>query len=389
MMKFCLKTALYLMPLTLVTVACGTKDQSQDSGSEVSAYIGSDDLRAMYYWGRIYVRSSYELQNTKVTVDGKPMAVGSFAWSRGQLPAYYTGSVNPSVGTKVDVTTTVKASGTQRVLNLIFANGHRGLELQVRQDRQPEIPAVTPPSVQPANPPAAQPANPPAAQPANPPVANLATGDIDAKFRAKNGMESRYRAFVPKDYAESNRGMLVYLHGDMHLELAGSYFMDQMKSLAERYNLIPIAVYSPSSSQRWWDGGSRNAEVLHQLLTKLKTDYRMNSNRVFFYSMSGGSLFNSAYFIPMYGEFYKGASAFMCGGARSDFESAKLNKIVKNFRMHFYTHPTDFLYASAVESYKMYRSMGADAQFENPLLGGHCVLNPNSKMNELLSEWAN
>jgi hypothetical protein len=384
MKRICL-TALCLIPLTMSLNACGSKDKGEDSGSELSAYIGSEDLRAMYYWGRIYVRSSYELKDTKISVGGKQVGVGSFTWSSGQLPAYYTGSISPVSGLTVDVVTTIKASGKPKQLKLVFANGSRGMELRVRQDAQPTTPSVTPPSSEPTTPSV----TPPASQPANPPVSNLPTGDIDTKFRAKNGMESRYRMFIPKDYAGSKRGMLVYLHGDMHLELAGSYFMEKMKTLGERYNLIPVAVYSPSSSARWWDGGSRNAEVLHQLLTKLKADYGMNSDRVYFYSMSGGSLFNSAYFIPMYGEFYKGASAFMCGGARSDMESGKLGKIVRNFKMLFYTHPTDFLYSSAVESYKMYRSMGADAQFENPLLGGHCVLDPNGKMDELLSKWSN
>ncbi len=368
------RLALFGFVMNVLTfVGCG-KDSAETSASDLTGAIGSTDMQALYYYGRIYVKSNFDLQSGEIRHNGKSLTIGSYLPSNGGRPIYYSSNITPADGDLVDLKATVRNSSAEKSLRLVFSQGSSGLELKIRPD------TVDP--VQPADP----------ITPVTPltpvtPIGNLRTGDIDSKYAASNGLESRYRMHVPTDYAQVQRGLLVYLHGDLHLELYGNYFFNQMKTLASKHNLIPIAVYAPGSTQRWWNDGSRNADVLQELLSKVKADYKTTNDRVFFYSMSGGSLFNSAYFIPRYGSNYKGAAAFMCGGAKVETASVSPTQMSRNMKMLFYTHPTDFLYQSAMESFRYYQSIGVNAKFEVPSYGGHCVLQPNDKMDAMLGEW--
>lgn len=232
-------------------------------------------------------------------------------------------------------------------------------------------------------------------------------GKIDTSHRDSQGAQARYEMTVPQDVHSRAKpyGLLIYLHGDNYNELRGGYFQGRMAQLGQRYNLLPIAVYSPDlnrqSGSQWWGGNGRHADFLHDLLQKrVGQDYNVDFSKVYLYGMSGGSQFVTKYFIPRYGEFYAGGVAPMCGGNSSEqYEPVRRPDIVKNnFRFFFYTHGKDFLYSAVRKTVAYFQRLGFSVQYESPPTApsnrsgnegrrNHCYKTGNDKMEEILASW--
>jgi poly(3-hydroxybutyrate) depolymerase len=186
--------------------------------------------------------------------------------------------------------------------------------------------------------------------------------------RSSEGLQ--YQINAPE--GDAAHGLLVLLHGST----ASNYenFVPMMKTVAERYDLIPVSVLAPNG-QGWNEGDQvAAAELLHALVQDdLYTQYDIDTSRVLFSGQSSGGGFLASNFVPAHAQDYTGGAFFQCGAAPPNIRFAPDANTQQNFRLHFEITTEDPIwpeyYAAALVAY---RGAGMQLTEDSTKPGGHC-----------------
>ena len=124
----------------------------------------------------------------------------------------------------------------------------------------------------------------------------------------------------------------IYLHGDGAGAYNSNSAVKRMLPLADAKHVLQIAVLAPNGCA-WWqkpdttfdaqcnntgavqpDVDGLNAHALAGVIDAVRAAYDIRDDRVLYYSASGGSIFLTHHFIPIYGSSYPGGMSINCGG---------------------------------------------------------------------------
>ncbi len=179
-----------------------------------------------------------------------------------------------------------------------------------------------------------------------------------------------YRIDAPE--GDTPRGLLVLLHGST----ASNYqnFIPLMRTVASRYDLIPVSVLAPNG-QGWNEGNQvRAAELLHRLIQEdLFADYNVDRGRILFSGQSSGGGFLGSNFVPAHAQDYRGGAFLQCGAAPPNIAFEPSEETRQSFRLHFEITSGDPIwpeyYAAALERYE---AAGMEFTADATKPGGHC-----------------
>jgi len=189
-----------------------------------------------------------------------------------------------------------------------------------------------------------------------------------AELRSSGGLQ--YRIDAPAQAGP--HGLLVLLHGST----ASNYeqFVPMMRTVAERYDLIPVSVLAPNG-QGWNEGNQVNAaELLHALVQDdLYTQYDIDTSRVLFSGQSSGGGFLASNFVPAHAQDYTGGAFFQCGAAPPNIRFSPDADTRENFRVHFEITTQDPIWPeSYAATLVAYRDAGMSLTEDSTKPGGHC-----------------
>jgi predicted esterase len=202
------------------------------------------------------------------------------------------------------------------------------------------------------------------------PVTTHGSGGPTGPAELRSGAGLQYRINAPE--GDGAHGLLVLLHGST----ASNYenFVPMMRTVAERYDLIPVSVLAPNG-QGWNEGDQvRAAELLHALVQDdLYAQYDIDTSRVLFSGQSSGGGFLASNFVPAHAQDYAGGAFFQCGAAPPNIRFSPDEQTRQNFRLHFEITSEDPIwpeyYALALEAY---RGAGMLLTEDSTKPGGHC-----------------
>ncbi len=126
--------------------------------------------------------------------------------------------------------------------------------------------------------------------------------------------------------------LAVYLHGDGAGPYASDLDLRKLAPWASTHNVLLVAALAPNACA-WWlkpsyttcdastpvpndaiDTGGENAAALKAAVDALRAGWDIADKPVLFGGSSGGSIFLSASFLPLFGDQFPGAWALSCGG---------------------------------------------------------------------------
>lgn len=147
---------------------------------------------------------------------------------------------------------------------------------------------------------------------------------------------TRFKLTLPAGDASGPYTLGVYLHGDGAGAYNSNSAVKRMLTLADAKNVLQIAVLAPNGCS-WWqtpstpfdsscmntgaqqrDTSGLNTHALAGVIEAVRAAYDVRDDRLLYYAASGGSIFLTRYFVPIYGSSYPGAMAITCGGERPD-----------------------------------------------------------------------
>jgi hypothetical protein len=126
--------------------------------------------------------------------------------------------------------------------------------------------------------------------------------------------------------------LAVYLHGDGAGPYTSGLALRKLVPWTTKHRVLFVAARAPNACA-WWlapsytvcdgvtpvpssavDTGGENAAALKVVLDALRGGWDLADSPVLFGGSSGGSIFLSASFLPLFGDKYPGAYALSCGG---------------------------------------------------------------------------
>lgn len=220
-------------------------------------------------------------------------------------------------------------------------------------------------------------------------------GFNEYSFTASNGKKSIYKYTAPADAQTKAEGygLLIYLHGDLGADYG--WFYDSLVSVAQRNNLLPVAVRSPTvgsfdggrSGPTWWQDGDRNAVFFDELLKKdILARFNIDTQRVYYTGASGGPTFLSGPWLNRYGHQYRGGAILFCGGvSNTGFPYTTSPGYEKGVKLTYYNGDQDFLLGGAQQAIRYYKTKGFDVYSEFPVGIDHCGF--SAQMGSLLNRF--
>ncbi|PZR09109.1 MAG: hypothetical protein DI536_23025 [Archangium gephyra] len=186
----------------------------------------------------------------------------------------------------------------------------------------------------------------------------------------------------------------IYLHGDGAGAYNSNSAVRRMLTLADAKHVLQIAVLAPNKCS-WWqaptaqfdgscmnvgapvpDTNAENAHKLAEVIDAVRAAYDIRNEQYLYYSASGGSIFLTRRFIPIYGEAYPGGMSINCGGEMpddTDFAWAISDPAARGSTKMFFTYgDQDYLAADSHDTATGYATKGFVVD-EKILPGvGHC-----------------
>ncbi|KAA1089756.1 hypothetical protein PGT21_029002 [Puccinia graminis f. sp. tritici] len=210
----------------------------------------------------------------------------------------------------------------------------------------------------------------------------------DLQPAAKNGAVIRATETTAGD-AAAGKGINLLLHGD-----GGQSFFD-FPNKGDQVGLLGVVALAPNDKMFWGGGGGnqRTDGVLHsKLLDALITNVlpqviKMDSSKVFFMGISGGSFLLAGFFLPAFAEKYQSGAILGCGALPPQVQpSANFGKTLETMRIHFQTsaQEQDGIQVTIPQAIVSYLKAATDAQVDKKALakkltadatpkGTHCV----------------
>lgn len=151
----------------------------------------------------------------------------------------------------------------------------------------------------------------------------------------------------------------IYLHGDGAGAYNSNSAVRRMVPLADAKHVLQIAVLAPNRCS-WWqaptaqfdgscmnvgapvtDSNGLNAHALAEVIDAVRAAYDVRDDLYLYYAASGGSIFLTRRFIPVYGESYPGGMSINCGGEMpddTDFAWATSDPVARGSTKLFFTY---------------------------------------------------
>lgn len=126
--------------------------------------------------------------------------------------------------------------------------------------------------------------------------------------------------------------LAIYLHGDGAGPYASDFDLRRLAPWTTTHNVLLVSALAPNACA-WWlepsyttcdaatpvpddavDTGGENAAALKGAIDALRAGWDIADSPVLFGGSSGGSIFLSASFLPLFGDQFPGAWALSCGG---------------------------------------------------------------------------
>jgi len=141
-------------------------------------------------------------------------------------------------------------------------------------------------------------------------------------FTDSGSLSSNYHIYG-SGLPTSGAGLVMHFHGDdayEHLNPTDNYAYAGNRGLiavskAKGYVFVSVLAPDTTGTVTWWEAGGRNSDYAAELLDYLIATYSLDRSNVWLSGYSGGSVFISAHFVPLYGKAkITGGGALMRGG---------------------------------------------------------------------------
>lgn len=209
-------------------------------------------------------------------------------------------------------------------------------------------------------------------------------------FTASNGLKSQYHVYAAGVPATSPCAVFQF-HGDGAYEFrhpASPYSLGGANGIVAKARTqgcltIPILTPDTVGAVTWWENGTANARFARDLITKVVSDYKINTSRMWLVGYSGGAQLITQYFLPLHSASIQGGGAVLFGGGgapRASGTTPLAASLRSTFRLHWYTGANDdgrggtynaMRDARAGETY--YRAAGFTTSHEYPAATGHAL----------------
>ncbi len=171
-------------------------------------------------------------------------------------------------------------------------------------------------------------------------------------FTASNGLSSQYHLYAAGLSRTSALCAVFQFHGDGAYEFknpTSSYSLGGaagIVAVSRARGCITVPVLTPDKvgSVTWWESGAANAVFARDLMKKIKSDYNIDSKRIWLVGYSGGAQFITQFLLPQYSSVIDGGGAVVFGGGGVPYSVPELPYapgLVKGFHMHWYTGADD------------------------------------------------
>ncbi|KAI9629032.1 hypothetical protein H4Q26_018355 [Puccinia striiformis f. sp. tritici PST-130] len=203
----------------------------------------------------------------------------------------------------------------------------------------------------------------------------VAGSDLDLKTAAIKGAvihASEQGSVEPP--TSTGKGINLLLHGD-----GGQSFFD-FSNVREQQGLLGVVALAPNDKM-FWGGGAGNrrtdgvlhSKLLDELITKvLPQVINMDSSKVFFMGISGGSFLLAGFFLPAFAEKYNSGVILGCGGLPPQVKpSSNFGKTLGTMRVHVQTstNEQDGIQVTIPLAIQAYIKLAQQAGVDNQILG--------------------
>jgi hypothetical protein len=171
-------------------------------------------------------------------------------------------------------------------------------------------------------------------------------------FTASNGLTSQYHIYAAGLTQSTALCVVFEFHGDGAYEFknpTAAYSLggaDGIVAKSRQHGCLTVPVLTPDTvgTLTWWEDGAANALYVRDLINKVKSDYNINTKRIWLVGYSGGSQLITQFYLPLYSATIDGGSAVMFGGGGVAYkvtEKPYAAGLVSGFHMHWYTGADD------------------------------------------------
>ena len=171
-------------------------------------------------------------------------------------------------------------------------------------------------------------------------------------FTASNGLSSQYHIYAAGLSAASPLCVVFQFHGDGAYEFqhpTSSYSLGGStgivaKSRAHGCLTVPVLTPDKDGSITWWEQGAANAVFFRDLLNKMKSEYDIDSKRIWLVGYSGGAQFITQFYIPLFSSTIDGGGSVVFGGGGVPYGVTRnpyAAGLVSSFHMDWYTGAND------------------------------------------------
>ena len=173
--------------------------------------------------------------------------------------------------------------------------------------------------------------------------------------------------------------LAIYLHGDGAGPYASDFDLRRLAPWTTTHNVLLVAALAPNACA-WWlepsyttcdaetpvpddavDTGGENADALKAAIDELRAGWDIADSPVLFGGSSGGSIFLSASFLPLFGDQFPGAWALSCGGdapwAGGLAWDAEDPALIGANKVFFTYGDKDFVVPDVLESIEFYQGL--------------------------------
>ena len=196
---------------------------------------------------------------------------------------------------------------------------------------------------------------------------------IQKNFKSSNKIRSSYLMGIPKSGHTEQWGVLLYLNVSYAIEYPRIF--EDLKKIAAKRKLIPVAVLSPGPGRIWWKNPSGNSVFLDELLSKeVFGKYKVDRNRVYFSGGSAGALFLGAYFLPIHGSKYSTGALLICGAGPNRMDQfIGHDNYITEFQLLISSTTSDPWLDMAKSASTYYSDLGMQVHSNFQTKGGHCI----------------
>jgi predicted esterase len=170
-------------------------------------------------------------------------------------------------------------------------------------------------------------------------------------FSASNGLSSQYHIYAANLSTAAPLCAVFQFHGDGAYEFknpASSYSLGGSSGIVAKSRdrgCMTVSVLSPdkAGSITWWENGAANALFFRDLMAKVRSDYNIDSQRVWLVGYSGGAQFVTQFYLPLYSSTIDGGGSVVFGGGGVARVSSRpfASGMVSGFHMHWFTGAVD------------------------------------------------